>query len=68
MDLAAKQMENSNYSQEQFWKLVVRHENDIVNFDEEKSKMVQKEIEMIEEINTLKAELTARGIILLLWS
>ena len=40
LDLQAKDMEKSDYTKEQFWRLVVRHEQDIVNFDEEKTKFV----------------------------
>ncbi|CAI2379383.1 unnamed protein product [Moneuplotes crassus] len=61
LDLAAKSMENGGHTKEQFWKLVVRHENDLLNFDQEKSQMIKRETELIEQLNTLKAEIEARG-------
>lgn len=61
LDLVAKSMEKSDHTKEQFWKLVVRHEHDLVNFDEEKIKMIQREADLVSEINNLKGELKARG-------
>lgn len=41
--------------------MFIRHEQDIVSFDEERVRMVQRETELIEEINQLKAEIKVRG-------
>ena len=46
LDLVAKNMEKTDHTKEQFWKLVVRHEDDLVNFDEEKAKFIHRETEL----------------------